>query len=98
MSLPYPGIFSLLKARERTVWSNKVPSITGGSEPGLTVFTAVDSNRLHALEAQCRSWPGPLAVGMFLTLNHTQAGTQMDDQAADVLAQHTAAARSLFSK
>eukprot|EP00798_Chlamydomonas_sp_ICE-L_P007001 gene7001-100_t len=38
----------------------------------LTIVTGLDLTRLDALEAQCKSWPGPLGAAVYVSLRHEE--------------------------
>ena len=62
--------FPVLSLGIRKVWrSRRLPERhSAATSSGLTVVTAASLSRLEALEAQCRSWDGPLAAAVYLPL------------------------------
>jgi hypothetical protein len=74
------------------LWSMK--DATGSP---LTMCIQTNYERLAALEAQCRSWPGPLVAVLYMTLDHA-GGDQLSPEAAAQLAQRVATARQLYER
>ncbi|EFJ45024.1 hypothetical protein VOLCADRAFT_94735 [Volvox carteri f. nagariensis] len=66
------------------------------SELPMTVFVGATLERLAALEAQCRSYPGPLSAAIYVPLLQIQHGPQLTSENSDVLAKATASIRKVF--
>lgn len=65
----------------------------------LTIVTTVTVERLPYLEAQCRSWPGPLVASLWVPLVHEDAfSTQLTPLSQKRLANAYEAAHALFMR
>lgn len=63
----------------------------------LTVATATMVNRLEALQAQCLSWPGPLAATLYVPLSAEEGKDLAASAASGTLASALAKAQEVFN-
>ncbi|GFR39665.1 hypothetical protein Agub_g136, partial [Astrephomene gubernaculifera] len=71
-------------------WSKKQ------SQLPLTIFVGATLERLGMLEAQCRSYPGPLSAAIYVPLLQQTPGPQLTPANQELLQQATASVKQLF--
>ena len=64
----------------KVYWSKKPVS-----NRQLTIFTALNPSRLDALEAQCRSWPGPHSSVIYIPLVQQESAKKLSSKNKGIL-------------
>lgn len=66
--------------------------------PLMTIVTAATPSRLDSLEAQCKSWPGPLSVSLYVAIPHHQGDRVLNAAGQKELDRVVKAAQAAFDR